>query len=107
MTSLHSSQKRTRMHSQGEFLEQKDFFGPLATLELTFGTYLLELTFGLTFSNKDSFNSIQKKKSDHVSGKYGYARPGSKSKSMDRGSADKASVLADLHLGIHSFSFNL
>ena len=70
MTSSYSSQKRTRVHSQGEFLEQKDFFGPLATLE--------PVSIGLTFSNKDSFNSIQKKKSDHVSVKYGYARPGSK-----------------------------
>ena len=99
MTYLHSSQKRRRIHNQGEFLEQKDFFGPLATLE--------PVSFGLTFSNKDCFNSIQKKKSDHVSGKYGYARLGSKSKSIDRGSADKASVLVDLHLGIHSFSFTL
>ena len=99
MTSLYSSQKRTIVHNQGKFLEQKDFFGPLATLE--------PVSFGLTFSNKDSFNSIQKKKSDHVSGKYGYARPGSKSTSIDSGSADKASVLVDLHLGIHSFSFTL
>ena len=99
MTSLYSSQKRTRVPNQGEFLEQKDFFGPLATLK--------PVSFGLTFSNKDSFNSIQKKKSDHASGKYGYARPGSKSTSIDRGSADKASVLVDFHLGINSFSFTL
>ena len=99
MTSLYSSQKRTRVHNHGEFLEQKDFFGPLATLE--------PVSFGLTFSNRDSFNSIQKKNSYYISGKYSYARPGSKSTSIDRDSADKASVLVDLHLGIHSFSFTL
>ena len=92
MTSFYSSQKRTRVHNQGELLEQKDFFGPLATLE--------PVSFGLTFSNKDSFNSIQKKKIRSCQWKVW-------STSIDRGSADKASVLVDLHLGIHSFSFTL
>ena len=97
MTSLYLSKKRTRVHNQGEFLEQKDPFG-----------YLLEpVSFGLIFSNKDSFNTIQKKKLDHISGKYSYPRPGSKSTSTDRESVDKASISVDLHLGIHSFSFTL
>ena len=84
-----------------EFSEQKDFFaiGSLATLE--------PVSFGLTFSNKDIFNSIQKKKSDLIRGKYSYPSPGSKGTSIDRESAGKASVSVDLHSGIHSFSFIL
>ena len=71
MTSLYSSEKRTRVHNQGEFSEQKDFFDSLATLE--------PVSFGIMFSYKDICNSIQKKKLDRIRGKYSYPRPGSKS----------------------------
>ena len=98
MTSLYSSEKRTRVHNQGNFQNRK--------ISWALWLYLNQYHLGLLFRTKTFSVAFRRKKSDLIRGKYSYPRPGSKSTSIDRESADKASVSVDLHLGIRSFLFN-